>query len=64
MAKTGPNFKLSKTFKRTVALMKGASNDQRNGWKRMFIDAQHTAETAVVQSKKRSREGNNSVKQD
>ena len=58
MAKTGPNFKLSKSFKRMVALMKGASDEQRNGWKRMFIDAQHTAETAVVQSKKR-KEGNN-----
>ena len=61
MAKTGPNFKLSKTFKRMVALMNG-TDEQRNGWKRMFIDAQHTAETAVVQSKKRSREDRNTVK--
>jgi hypothetical protein len=51
MAKTGPNFKLSKTFKRMVALMKG-TQEQRNGWKRMFIDAQHSAEIAALQSRK------------
>jgi hypothetical protein len=55
MAKTGPNFRLSKTFKRMVALMKG-TQEQRNGWKRMFIDAQHSAEIAAVQSKKNKKE--------
>lgn len=61
MAKTGANFRLSKTFKRMVALMKG-TQEQRNGWKRMFIDAQHAAETAVIQSKRRSKEDRNTAK--
>jgi hypothetical protein len=61
MAKTGSNFKLSKTFKRMVALTKG-TEDQRNGWKRMFIDAQHASEQAAVQSKKRSKDDRNTVK--
>jgi hypothetical protein len=61
MAKTGPNFKLSKSFKRMVALMKG-TEEQRNGWKRMFIDAQHTAETAVIQSKRRSKDDRGTAK--
>jgi hypothetical protein len=53
MAKTGPNFKLNGAYKRMIALMKG-TQEQRNGWKRMFIDAQHSAEVAAIQSKKRS----------
>ena len=61
MAKTGANFKLSKTYKRMVALIKG-TQEQRNGWKRMFIDAQHSAEVAAIQSKKRSKEDRNTVK--
>ncbi len=42
MAKTNASFKLSKTAKRMVALMKG-TQEQRNGWKRMFIDAEYSA---------------------
>jgi len=38
MAKTGPNFRLSKTTKRMVGLMRG-NNEQRNQFKRMMIDA-------------------------
>ena len=51
MAKTGPNFKLSKTAKRMVALMKG-TQEQRNGWKRMFIDAEYSASIVPKVSKK------------
>lgn len=52
MAKTGPNFKLSKTAKRMVALMRGTTAEQRNGWKRMFIDAEYSASIVPKVSKK------------
>ena len=55
MAKTNGTFRLSGTFKRMVALTKG-TDEQRNGWKRMFIDAQHSAEVAKIMSKKFSRD--------
>ena len=51
MAKTGPNFKLSKTVKRMVALMKGTA-EQRNQYRRMMIDAEHTASIVPKTSKK------------
>ena len=53
MAKTSSTFKLSGKYKRIIALTKG-TQEQRNGWKRMFIDAQHSEEIARIQSKKRS----------
>ena len=43
MAKTNSNFKLSKTVKRMIALMKGSTADQRNQYKRMMIDAEYCA---------------------
>ena len=50
--KTGPNFKLSKTTKRMLALTKWKSADQRNGWKNMMIDAELTASIVPKVSKK------------
>jgi len=44
--KPGKTFKLSKTVKRMISLMKGASSEQRNQYKRMMIDAELSA--AVV----------------
>ena len=52
MAKTGANFRLSKTTKRMLALAKWKSPEQRNGWKRMMIDAEHTASIVPKVSKK------------
>jgi hypothetical protein len=52
MAKTGPNFKLSKTVKRMTALMKKCSNEQRNQYKRMMIDAEYTASIVIKPAKK------------
>ena len=40
MLKPNKTFKLSKTTKRMIGLMKGATADQRNQFKRMMIDAQ------------------------
>jgi hypothetical protein len=51
MAKTGSNFRLSKTAKRMVGLMKGTS-EQRNQFKRMMIDAEYTASIIPKTSKK------------
>ncbi len=52
MAKTGPNFKLSKTAKRMTALMKNSTADQRNQFKRMMIDAEYTASIVPKTSRK------------
>ena len=52
MARTGPNFKLSKTVKRMIALMKGSTADQRNQYKRMMIDAEYTASIVPKTTKK------------
>ena len=52
--KPGKTFKLSKTSKRMIALMKGATADQRNQFKRMMIDAQLCSEI-VVKSAPRDR---------
>ena len=45
--KPGKTFKLSKTTKRMVGLMKGATADQRNQYKRMMIDAQLCSEIVI-----------------
>ena len=51
MAKTGPNFKLSKTAKRMAALTKG-SDATRHQFRRMMIDAEYTASIVIKPSKK------------
>ncbi len=51
MAKTTASFRLSKTAKRMIALM-GGTNEHRNGWKRMFIEAEHAASIGPKTSKK------------
>jgi hypothetical protein len=45
--KPGKTFKLSKTTKRMIGLMKGATADQRNQYKRMMIDAQLCSEVII-----------------
>ena len=52
MVKTGPNFKLSKTSKRILALGKWKNAEQRNGWKRMMIEAEYFASLAPRPTKK------------
>ena len=34
------DFRLSKESKRVLALMKGVTDEQRNGWKKMMIQAE------------------------
>ncbi len=48
--KPGKTFKLSKTTKRMIGLMKGATADQRNQYKRMMIDAQLCSEIVIKTS--------------
>ena len=55
MVKTSASFKLSKTAKRMIGLM-GGSAEQRNGWKRLFIEAEHAAEIAKRTAGKRSKD--------
>ena len=50
--KPGKTFKLSKTTKRMIALMKGSTADQRNQYKRMMIDAELCA---AIQPKREPR---------
>jgi hypothetical protein len=50
--KPGKTFKLSKTTKRMIALMKGATAEQRNQYKHMMIDAELCA---AVQPKREKR---------
>jgi hypothetical protein len=57
MAKTSANFRLSKTVKRMIALMKGSTADQRNQFKRMMIDAEYTA-SIVPKTQKKERGSN------
>jgi hypothetical protein len=45
--KPGKTFKLSKTTKRMIGLMKGATAEQRNQYKRMMIDAQLCSEIVI-----------------
>jgi hypothetical protein len=47
MMKPGKTFKLSKTTKRMIGLMKGCTAEQRNQYKRMMIDAQLCSEVVV-----------------
>lgn len=47
MLKPGKTFRLSKTTKRMIALMKNSTADQRNQFKRMMIDAQLCSEVVV-----------------
>jgi len=41
--KAGSNFRLSKTSKRMISLMKGSTSEQRNQFKSMMIDAELSA---------------------
>jgi hypothetical protein len=50
--KPGKTFKLSKTTKRMIGLMKGSTSEQRNQYKRMMIDAQLCSEIVVKTEKK------------
>ena len=50
--KPGKTFKLSKTAKRMVALMKGSTADQRNQFKNMMIQAELAA---AIQPKREKR---------
>jgi hypothetical protein len=56
MIKPTKDFRLSKSAKRVIALMNGASTEQRNGWKRMFIQAE-LAEKAAKMAKIREKQG-------
>jgi len=47
MLKPGKTFKLSKTTKRMIGLMKGATAEQRNQFKHMMIDAQLHSEIVI-----------------
>ena len=47
MLKPGKTFKLSKTTKRMIGLMKGATAEQRNQYKNMMIDAQLCSEIVI-----------------
>ena len=47
MMKPGKTFKLSKTTKRMIGLMKGSTAEQRNQYKHMMIDAQLCSEVVV-----------------
>jgi hypothetical protein len=58
MLKAGKTFKLKKSTKRMIALMKGSTAEQRNQYKHMMIDAQLASEV-VVKTEKRDR-GNRS----
>jgi len=52
------SYKMSNATKSMLRLMKG-TNEQRNGWKRAFIDAELCAEQAKRTAGKRSRDDNN-----
>jgi hypothetical protein len=56
MIKPNKDFRLSKSAKTMIALMKGATNEQRNGWKRAFIQAE-LAEAAAKIAKIREHKG-------
>ena len=51
MAQTNANFRLSKTTKRMMALMKTSTAD-RNQFKRMMLDAEYTASIVPKSNKK------------
>jgi hypothetical protein len=50
MARTGPNFKLSKTTKRMLCSI--TNTEHRNQYKRMMIDAEYTASIVPKATKK------------
>ena len=54
--KPNKDFCLSKSSKRRVALMKNVTQEQRNGWKRAFIQAE-LAEKAAKLAKIREPKG-------
>ena len=51
MLKPNKTFKLSKTAKRMIALMKGSTDEQRNQYKRMMIQAELAAAIVVRPTK-------------
>ena len=59
MLKPTASFKLSKQTKRTLALTKFASEEQRSQWKRAMIDAQLSAQFQPKREKPRKGEGSN-----
>ena len=56
MLKPNKDFRLSKPAKRMLALMKNVTEEQRNGWKRAFIQAE-LAEKAAKLAKIRETKG-------
>jgi hypothetical protein len=52
--KPGKTFKLSKTFKRMIALS-GGTNEQRNQLKRMLIQAQLARDVIIKREPKEAR---------
>lgn len=58
MLKPGPNYRMSSQTKRTLALTKFASEEQRNAWKRAMIDAELSAALAPKKEKKPRHGGN------
>jgi hypothetical protein len=54
MLKPHKTFKLSKTTKRMIGLMKGSTAEQRNQYKNMMIDAQLCSEV-VIKTEKRDK---------
>jgi len=51
MLKPNKTFRLSKTAKRMIALMKGSTAEQRNQYKRMMIQAELAAAIVVKPTK-------------
>jgi len=58
MLKPGPNYKMSSQTKRTLALTKFTSEEQRNAWKRAMIDAELSAAIQPKREKKPRHGGN------
>jgi hypothetical protein len=55
--KPGKTFKLSKTTKRMIGLMKGSTAEQRNQYKNMMIDAQLCSEIVIKSAPKQRDSG-------
>jgi hypothetical protein len=58
MLKPNKTFRLSKTAKRMIALMKGSTAEQRNQYKRMMIDAELCAAVQPKREKSTKPTGN------
>jgi hypothetical protein len=58
MLKPNKTFRLSKTVKRMIALMKGSTAEQRNQYKRMMIDAELCAAVQPKREKSSKPTGN------